>query len=282
MTSPDRPPIENTSSFVHIAEAWQPHPNKSISKRVIHVYSNEPSVAVAVNGGAEQHAAMDDHGYATFDVEYARGTITASAMSSSGAAVAKETKSSFGAAAALVLSLDAPSVTTGTGSAVYLDGKDVALVRCTVVDAEGNAVHTASHNVTFAITAGPGVVWGTGSGNPSDHNHNHNPTRAAYHGLSRAIVRTTVDAAGDSQARALRKLINIDAGAADGMASIMLEDDDSSAGQRMHRGSNTGIVVTATSPGLGSVTLTIPTSTDPADEPMAVAERSVGSGYTGY
>lgn len=61
MMSPDRPPIENTSSFVHIAESWQPHPNKSISKRVIHVYSNEPSVTVAVNGGTEQNAAMVNH-----------------------------------------------------------------------------------------------------------------------------------------------------------------------------------------------------------------------------
>lgn len=228
----------------------------------------------------------DDHGYATFDVEYASGTITASAVSASGVAVAKETKSSFGAAATLVLSLDAPSVATGTGSAVYLDGKDVALVRCTVVDGEGNAVHTASHNVTFAVASGPGLVWGTGSGNPSDHNHNHNPTRAAYHGLSRAIIRTTIDAAGNSEARALRKLINMDAGASVGMASIMLEANGGgdSAGQRLRldqRGS-TGIVVTASSPGLGSVTLTIPTSTDPADAPMAVAERSIASGYTGY
>ena len=84
-------------------------------------------------------------------------------------------------------------------------------MRCTVVDSKGNAVHTASHNVTFAVASGPGFLWGTGSGNPSDHNHNHNPTRAAYHGLSRAIIRATVDAVGDTETRALRKLINKDA-----------------------------------------------------------------------
>ena len=195
-------------------------------------------------------------------------------MDASGRAVASETASSFGNAHALALTLDAPSVATGTGRAVYLDGKDVALVRCTVVDAAGNTVHTSAANVTFAVAAGPGVVWGTGSGDPSDHNHNHNPLRASYHGLARAIIRSTVDAAGKDADRALRKLVNLDAGTGPGMASIELDADAAGA-------SAGGITVRASSPGLGSATLVIPTSTDPADAPLEAARQSIGTAYVG-
>lgn len=272
MDSPDRPPIPETEAFVHIAESWRPNPNASIRHRVLHVYANTPTVAIAVNGGAAQQAAMPAFGYATFDnVTYAEGSIAATAIDAAGAVVASETSRSFGAAHALELTLDAPSVATGTGRAVFLDGKDVALVRCTVVDAKGTAVHTSSANVTFEVVAGPGMVWGTGSGNPSDHNHNHNPLRAAYHGLARTIIRSTVDAADGDRARALRKLINLDAGKGPGMASIVLNAAGASA----------GITVKASSPGLGSTTLVIPTSTDPSDAPMEAARQSVGAGYIG-
>ncbi len=37
-------------------------------------------------------------------------------------------------AAKLVVSIDAPSAVTGTGSAVFLDGHDAALIRATIVD----------------------------------------------------------------------------------------------------------------------------------------------------
>jgi len=42
-----------------------------------------------------------------------------------------------------------------------------------------------------------------------------------------------------------------------------------------------GITVEASSPGLGSATLVIPTSTDPADAPLEAARQSIGAGYIG-
>ena len=41
------------------------------------------------------------------------------------------------AATAVRLSVDAPSVSTGTGEAVVMDGHDVALIRAEVVDRNG-------------------------------------------------------------------------------------------------------------------------------------------------
>ena len=77
---------------------------------------------------------------------------------------------------------------------------------------------------------------------------------------------------GSDHARALRKLINLDAGKGPDMASIELDAVGASAG---------GITVRASSPGLGSLTLVIPTSTDPSDAPMEAARQSVGAGYIG-
>ena len=68
--------------------------------------------------------------------------------------VATHSRVTAGAATAIVLSLDAPHVTTATGHRVVLDGHDVASVRATVVDVHGNLVPTSTANVTFEIASG--------------------------------------------------------------------------------------------------------------------------------
>ena len=45
--------------------------------------------------------------------------------------------------------------------------QDVALIRCTVVDAAGVPVHSSSINVTFSIASGPGFVWASHNGDPA-------------------------------------------------------------------------------------------------------------------
>ena len=44
---------------------------------------------------------------------------------------------------------------------------DVALLRATIVDADGNPVLDATNNVTFTINSGPGFIAGVGNGDPS-------------------------------------------------------------------------------------------------------------------
>ena len=91
-------------------------------------------------------------------VPFSPGTLTAEGLVADGTTVlASDAARSWGAPAALVLSLDAPSLATGTGDgALLLDGGDVALVRATVVDAAGNPCGDATDNITFAVSS-PGA-----------------------------------------------------------------------------------------------------------------------------
>ena len=118
-------------------ERWAA-PTSPSTTRVIHVYSNAPSVKLSVNGAAVGTQAVAPFGYATFNgVKYAPGTLSAAALGADGVTIlATTSRASFGAPAGLRLSLDVPSPATGTGGALYLDGQDVALVRAEVVDGE--------------------------------------------------------------------------------------------------------------------------------------------------
>lgn len=174
---------------------------------------------------------------------------------------------SFGSPARLELSLDVPSDATGTGSALYLDGSDVALVRATVVDAQAHHVVNSVVNITFAVATGsPGRIVAAGNGDPASHEPNRAPWHTAYHGLVRGIVQVSVDATdADPATAALRREIELDAGK-EGQSSIVL-----ASGATVP----TEMVVYATSPGLPRAQLKIPLSVSPADAPMAVAARSV-------
>lgn len=154
-----RPPLANTSTFVRIVESWR---NSTNGSRVIHVYSNAPFARVSVsapNGSVVFRAGpvpSPPFGSVTFAaVPFSPGTLTADGLDAdddAAAVLASDFARSWGAPAALVLSLDAPSLATGTGAAVLLDGGDVALVRATVIDAEGNPCGDATDNITFSVS----------------------------------------------------------------------------------------------------------------------------------
>ena len=72
-------------------------------------------------------------------------------------------------------------------------------MRATVIDSAGNTVGSATHNISFEIISGPGVVLGAHNGDTACHEPNSVPWRSAYHGLVRAIVRVT-SAAGRPEA----------------------------------------------------------------------------------
>lgn len=157
-----RPPLANTSSFARIVESWR---NSTNGSRVIHVYTNAPlaRISVAAPNGTVVFSAgpvpSPPFGAVLFPaVPFSPGTLTAEGLASDGSTVlASDSARSWGAPAALVLSLDAPSLATGTGDgALLLDGGDVALVRATVVDAAGNPCEDATSNITFTVSA-PGA-----------------------------------------------------------------------------------------------------------------------------
>ena len=217
---------------------------------------------------------MSPYGYATFrNVPFAPSTeLTASALAADASTVlATHTARSWAAPAALLLTLDAPSLATGTGAALFLDGGDVALVRARVVDANGVLCGSAALPLLFSVTEGPGVVWGTGNGDPSNQQDMSSAATTAYHGLARAVVRAAMVAAGSDADRAQLAYVNVDAGGGAGCASIL------SAGQQPP----THITVTVSSPGLQGASIVIPLSVDPKDSVLAVASASVGAADVG-
>jgi len=266
-SSPDRPPLGDTATTCHIVNRWQAGPGDGA--RDVTVYTNAPLVRLSVNDATLGTAAATPFLRAKFPrVPFAPGQLRADCLAADGAAVlASSVKRSWGAPARVVLSVDAPSPLTGTGArgALFLDGQDVALLRAAVVDAAGAVVEDAIAEVTFAVAAGPAVVWGTGNGDPSAHTPAHAPTLPAYHGLARGIVRVALVAAGSDADRALLAAVNVDAG--EGASSRV-------AGPGAPP---TAVTVTASAPGLAPGAVTIPLSVDPADAPLAAAAASVGS-----
>jgi hypothetical protein len=217
-----RPPIPNIETTVRIVENWEaPRDPESdaattAAARTLHVYSNANTVSLELNGKpvgeGPQPVATPPLGFATFKVPFAPGELSAHALAADGKTVlATHTIRSWGAAAAINLTMDVPSLATGTGTAVYVDGMDVALLRATIVDAQGNPVLDSTANVTFAVkSGGPGFIAGVGNGDPSCQEPSQVSWRSSYHGLTRAIVRVTVDASGSAEARALRAAVNPD------------------------------------------------------------------------
>lgn len=106
---------------------------------------------------------------------------------------------------------------------------------------------------------------GTHNGNVDSHESSAQPTVAAYHGLARAVVMTTSVTALPAVERELLAAIDLDS-----TVSGLESGDEPGA-------TVPGIVVQASSPGLGMVELTIPVSTDvAADSVLAVAATTAG------
>lgn len=206
---------------------------------------------------------------------YAAGNLTAVGYDASGAVVATYTLLSAGAPAALRLSLDAPSPHTGTGNALVADGEDTAMVRAEVVDANGVMVPGAANNITFTVTSGGnGRIWATHNGDPASQVHAGSPWHPAYHGLARAFVRSSVDAATPAWHR--RLLAQIDADTAASNVRVVPPPPHNSGSDRAVHASAAAvapIVVQASSPGLSTATLSIPVTTDLSELPLAVALR---------
>lgn len=237
--------------------------------RDVTVYTNAPLVRLSVNNATQGTAVATPFLHANFQgVRFAPGELRADCLASDGTSLlASAVKRSWGAPAGIVLSVDAPSPLTGTGTngALYLDGQDVALLRAAIVDAAGVIVEDAVASVTFAVADGPAAVWGTGNGDPSDHTPSHSPTLPAYHGLARGIVRVTLVSAGSDELRALLAAVNVEAGT--GASSSIAGPGTPPA----------TITVTASAHGLATGSVVIPLSVSPADAPLAVAAASVGS-----
>ena len=99
------------------------------------------------------------------------------------------------------------------------------------------------------------------------------PSRLAYHGLVRGIIRVSVATGATDEQSVLLAQLNPEAGKGPRSARVLHGQAALAAA--------VPIVVQATSPGLPVATLSITTSVDPAASVMAVASASIGVAYVG-
>ena len=236
--------------IVHIVQSWEQLSNAP--NRTIQAYTNAPMAELTVNGKSQGKVNVNWQGWAEWDkVPFSAGKITVMAIDSQNQVKATHTVMTAGAPAKVVVNLDVPNTATGTGSSLVLDGQDAGMVSAAIVDAQGNVVPSFSGQVNFRIVSGPGRIIGVGNGNPSCHEPSQVSWRSAYHGLARAIVQTTENAASLPHHR--RRMIQIDRDG--GIRTHIVSPEDSSPRAN-------AIVVEASAKGLGSSQVSIPVSSD--------------------
>ena len=268
-------PTLPTGEMVHIVESnvggAERSARASDGERTFHVYSSGASVDLYLDGASLGTLANDAWmGWNEWNVTSAESAaatnLTAVARDAAGAVVATHSRlANVSPAQRIVLTIDAPSPTTGTGRRVVLDGHDVALLRATIVDSRGTPVHTATHNVTFEVLSGPGRVLGVGNGDPMCKEPHQASWRSAYSGLARAVIKVTEDAASSAATRALIRAIDVESG----RSTVAVLDPALPL-------PDTPITVRASAPGLGSATIAIAVSADAAlDGILATAKASL-------
>lgn len=170
----------------------------------------------------------------------------------------------------LSLSLDVPSVLTGTGNALVLDGRDTAMIRASVVDTSHPShplVSDATNRITFRVVAGPGTPAGVSNGDPASHEWMKSTSVNAFMGLARGYVRVTEDCV--SVNRDIARFVDVDAN-----RSGVIVSGDCRAFENEASG-GAAIVVEATAEGLSGVParLSISVSGNTRDSASSVASE---------
>jgi hypothetical protein len=193
--------LPNGSKFVRVSPSDWTAPVAVGTNVSIFVFTGAAEAEAVLNGVSLGRRGVKPLGYADFGrVPFAPGNLTAVAYDRTGAVVAVDTVLTAGVAAKLQLSLE-----SNHGRPFVADGKDVALVTASVVDAAGKVVPDAV-SVTFSVS-GPGEVYGVGNGDPA----NLTPDKVGqkdlpyggiwviptYSGLVRAIVSSVADRPGE-------------------------------------------------------------------------------------
>jgi hypothetical protein len=170
--------------------------------------------------------------------------------------------------AALKSVLDVPSISTGTGSALYLDGEDIALIRISTVDSAGNLISIVPVNITFSILSGPGRIAGVSSGNPAAHDEPNGATVLSFGGLARGFVQVNLDCTSPYRDRMLT--IDVDGR----MRTKVLPPTSPCPSEPI-------VVLASTAEGFNT-TISIPVSGDPNDSPLESASRGFSAAAIDY
>lgn len=156
--APDRPPLRQQHT-IHIVQDNEraSRATRGEDANIIQIYSSCPTVDLLVNGASMGKQAVARYMWAEYAFPYVPGNLTAVGYTAAGTAVATHTVQvsaaavghptmlllpelqaaehlvllllqTAAAAAKVVVSVDVPSIATGTGEALLLDGQDVGLV----------------------------------------------------------------------------------------------------------------------------------------------------------
>jgi hypothetical protein len=258
-----RPPVGALDApTIRIIDSWEAPPSGS-QNRTVHVFSNAPVVELQINGRRVESQEVPFFGTVAFTVPFEEGQVQALAKGHSGDTLARHAVRSTKAPAKLELSLDAPNPRTGTGSALVLDGEDVAMLGARILDAQGALATAASLPVTFKVVQGPGRIIATHSGDPADKEPAHSTQSTTYHGLTRAFVRASEDSSTGAVHR--QRLLEIDV---DGNSLTKIVKPDALTSDPV------SIIIRAEAPGLSPAEVEIPTTRDLSLLPLGVAATS--------
>lgn len=166
------------SPMVHLLPHWN-HPHRLGESIRVVAYTNCPSVELYQDGVLLERKAVEPYGHAEWQVTYRPGRLVCRGYDGSGVLVCEDVVETTGQAVALRLRLESPGVRA--------DGKDVAILTCDCVDAQGRHVPDAAPFVQLN-TNGLGRVEATGS-DVCDHLPVSCPDRQMRAGLLSVLVR---------------------------------------------------------------------------------------------
>ncbi|TLS51340.1 DUF4982 domain-containing protein [Paenibacillus antri] len=164
---------------VHLFPHWSWH-GKAGEPIDVWAYSNCETVELFLNGRSLGTQQVDKLGHLEWKVPYEPGTIEARGANGDVQA-AVHTVRTTGAPARIVLDADRTTIDA--------DGRDVSMIRASIVDERGDVVPTADNEIHFAVE-GAGKLIGVGNGDPSSHESDKAPYRRAFNGHALAIAQS--------------------------------------------------------------------------------------------
>ncbi|MFB9276921.1 sugar-binding domain-containing protein [Cohnella cellulosilytica] len=172
--------------MVHIFPYWDFSEGQMIDVRVC---SNAPKIELIFNDVSMGVVDIDHaHGQkllGEWKIPYTPGVLRAVAYDEKGAAIATDVRSSFGDAAAIVLTPDKRELEA--------DGSDLIFVEISAVDREGRPVDNANNRVHVTVE-GEGRLVGLDNGDSTDYDSYKGVSRRMFSGKLLAVVAATLNA----------------------------------------------------------------------------------------
>lgn len=193
---------------VHLMPHWNPEVAEGTILPVI-CYTSCPSAELFLNGksygekaylyparGIDAWPDFDltkpwantDDLFLSWDVPYEKGELTVLGYDREGREIARHQIRTFGEASVIRLESDSERIRA--------DGRDIAQIEISLVDADGNPVLNAANELTVRVS-GAGRLLALENGNASDHTMGSVPVRKAYCGRLLAVVLSDRDTPGD-------------------------------------------------------------------------------------